>query len=474
MTKPHRMISMLMVAFALPLACGTQTADEEDEATASAALRQTSAATDGDTTATTSTRPPIVKTPVATDSTAPAPSEPITAPASTAGVPVAAGSTATVVERAYPWDLNVNHVRGCHGTLIHPNWVLTAAHCVTYTTESSDNWRVGTVSYTRTDPTTGVVTQESREFDRQGGIRGRLFFHPGYADGGWGRVVNDVALIRLPTPFTIGPAIQTAGLPRVPAYLGRQGTVVTNRGRGGALPPGYASILRTATLASCDAGFLCLAPPAGSLCEGDSGSGFIDMVDGRAVVEGLASYTTVETGGTCLKGGGVANFTDVSAFRTWILDTIGMTAEQLAGPVRVRWSGGASIGKMSLRCVSRAIGTRGGVARTWYAVAPDVTLQDTIEVPMDVPGGEIAMGDCDQVDVAWRMQPAPAALTGYTTRTIDAGGIVTVATRRYASPLAGIGFSVQLGASFFEYTGNVKDPNDVSNSTGVEGLSAAP
>jgi hypothetical protein len=115
--------------------------------------------------------------------------------------------------------------------------------------------------------------------------------------------------------------------------------------------------------------------------------------------------------------------------------------------------------------------TRPPIVKT---VAPDVTLQDTIEVPMDVPGGEIAMGDCDQVDVGWRMQPAPAALTGYTTRTIDAGGIVTIATRTYASLLAGIALSVQPGSSFFEYTAAVKDPQDFSNSTGVAALSAAP
>ena len=136
-----------------------------------------------------------------------------------------------------------------------------------------------------------------------------------------------------------------------------------------------------------------------------------------------------------------------------------MTAEQLAGPVRVRWSGPPSGGTMSLRCVVRPVGLN-CVVRTWYQVWPETPLQSTIAVPMDVPGGEIAIGDCDQLEVSCRLPTA--ALTGYSRRTSDANGVVlSAATRTYSTPVGGLYWSVKPGSSSFsQQTGTVAPAAD--------------
>jgi hypothetical protein len=275
--------------------------------------------------------------------------------------------------------------------LIHPQWVLTAAHCI--------GSFPGTVSFTRTDPTTGATVNDSRSVDLNGPKRG-MFVHPEFVlDSGFGQPKNDIALIKLQTPFVIDRNLQTVGLPRGAAIAGRVGTIVTNN-HGPALPGGSVAVVKAPQLASCASptGFFCIDPPAGSLCKGDSGSGFVEVLDGRAQVVGITS--NISGGDECIGAGGQAQMTDVFAFRDFILSTMGMSAEQVAGQVRLRWSGSASAGTMSLTCLST-----GG--------AP-------IEVPMNAPGGEIGM-NCDDARVF--CQPASGTnLTGFSVSSFTSGG----------------------------------------------------
>ena len=235
----------------------------------------------------------------------------------------------------YPWVVRMN---GCGGVLVDAEWVLTAAHCVT------PGIGFGKLMYTRTDPYTGAVSTETRAPAAVGSRRDGVFMHPNYTPSN--DQANDIALIKLASPFTISPYLQTVGLPRISRNPGMVGTVASFS-HTGTLPVGQAAIFRgpVSQLESPTKLYVQASAANASLCPGDSGSGFVTIESGRATVRGIASQGSV---GTCMTPSGEAVFTDVFAFRGWILQTMGKSGNL---NTRVRWGGKTARGVMGLGCL---------------------------------------------------------------------------------------------------------------------------
>ncbi len=406
--------STIALALSLPfVGCASEEALDESElasSRAALAIRNVDLAGEG-AVIKGGTKPITVKTPVSIPST-----------------PIQIASTVGFEPQGnHPWVVDISGTGGlnCRGVLIHPLWVLTAAHCI--------GPYAGTVSYSRTDPVTGAVASGSRSMNASGPSRG-MFKHPDYVfDSGFGQPYNDIALIRLATAFNIDRNIQTAALPNFYANPGRVGAIVTHN-HGGTPPVGSATVLRTAQVGPNECAtpnnFLCTKPPAGSVCQGDSGSGFVQVLDGRAQVVGIASNMS-SNGTSCIPAGGQLQLADVFAYRGWILNTMGMGMDDIRGRVRLRWAGASSPSILSLQCLSADL--------------------PAIEVPANVPGGEIAI-NCEDTRVFCQAQGVNMSLSGFSVRTI-ANGTSSVQSLSYTS-----GWTAAFGdpgTSFLEYTCSV-------------------
>jgi hypothetical protein len=427
-TSALRSLTFAQLAFGLVIqlgGCASEPPSEEsDSASVTAALASRAAVATRTVAAPAASKTAAIagtKSPVVTTATLAQPTVTPTVAPTTGG----SGATSEL-EALHPWDVVISQTGGndCRGILIHPSWVLTAAHCI--------GVYPAIVSYSRTDPTTNALSQDSRMADIYAPARG-MFIPTTYTlDNGFGQPIDDIALIKLATPFNIDRNIQTAGMPRGPANPGRTGIVATNNHT--TQPAGYTAVVRTPQLATADctapAGFVCITPPAGSICHGDSGSGFTELLDGRATVVGILSNMSVDGTESCIAADKQVELTDVYAHRDWILSTMGMSLEQVEGRVRVRASG-TSTGSMSLTCTA--------------------TSGPTVEVGMNVPGSEIGI-DCDDASVV--CQPASGqSLSGFGVRITAADGSVTTQslpflpafTATYADP----------GATFQQYTCSV-------------------
>ncbi|XP_035881010.1 proproteinase E-like [Phyllostomus discolor] len=254
-------------------------------------------------------------------------------PASGCGRPSFNPSTRVVngqdaVPYSWPWQISLQYEKNgdfhhtCGGTLIDPDWVMTAGHCVS----SSLTYQVVLGEYDRStkEGPEQVIPINAED----------LFVHPLWNP----KCVscgNDIALIKLSRPAQLGDSVKLACLPpaddilpnEAPCYISGWGRLST----GGPLPDKLQqALLPVVDYEHCSKWdwwgislkktMVCAGGDIRSGCNGDSGGPLnCPAADGSWQVHGVASFVS-SLGCNARKKPTV--FTRVSAFNDWIQETI--------------------------------------------------------------------------------------------------------------------------------------------------------
>jgi hypothetical protein len=233
---------------------------------------------------------------------------------------IVGGTTATIADA--PWQVGLisasatSEYQGqfCGGTLIAPDWVATAAHCINPAlTPSQLKILVGYDTLRTSGASRAVATS-------------RIVVHPNYDDV---TEDNDVALIQLSSPVTLSSgSIETLPLASSTVPAGTS-ALITGWGNTAYPDTSYPTVLRKATV-SIVSDAACNIPYGGSInattmlcasnagftsdtCQGDSGGPLAVQVGGIWTLAGITSF-----GAGCATAPYPGVYTEVSTYRDWI------------------------------------------------------------------------------------------------------------------------------------------------------------